>query len=330
MNVQSVDTNTKPTVISTFAGCGGSSLGYKMAGYKELLAVEIDDHAVKIFKMNFPEVPVLQKDVSKLTGKQILDFCGIDKGELDVFDGSPPCQGFSTAGKRQVCDARNDLVGHYIRLVGELQPKVFIMENVSGMVKGVMKGTFIEYVKQMKALDYNVSCRLLNAKWLGVAQSRERMICIGVRQDIGVPVFPELQKKLITVKQMIGDLENIMKPEINHVWVDEQKKNTLNWRRALHAKQGEKYKPHRMRIYQNRPLPTITTGGMKIGVKFMLGNSSCHYLHTRALSIRELARCQSFPDDFKFDNDLVNSPGRIGNSVPSLMMKAISERIKDE
>lgn len=208
MNAHPVDINGKPTVISLFAGCGGSSLGYQMAGYKELLAVEIDDNAVQTFKMNFKDVPVLQKDITKISGQEILDLCKIKKGELDVLDGSPPCQGFSTAGKRQVCDERNDLIGHYIRLVSEIQPKVFIMENVSGMIKGKMKGLFIKYIKQMKELDYNVSCRLLNAKWFSVPQSRERMICIGVRKDIGNPIFPKAHNKIITVEKAFENISN--------------------------------------------------------------------------------------------------------------------------
>jgi len=110
----------EPTVISTFAGCGGSSLGYKWAGYKELLAIEWEDNAVQTFKLNFPEIPVWQRDICSVTGKEILDFCNIKRGELDLFDGSPPCQGFSTAGKRQVKDSRNDLFKEYVRLVNDL------------------------------------------------------------------------------------------------------------------------------------------------------------------------------------------------------------------
>lgn len=325
MNVQSVDTNTKPTVISTFAGCGGSSLGYKMAGYKELLAVEIDDHAVKIFKMNFPEVPVLQKDVSKLTGKQILDFCGIDKGELDVFDGSPPCQGFSTAGKRQVCDARNDLVGHYIRLVGELQPKVFIMENVSGMVKGVMKGTFIEYVKQMKALDYNVSCRLLNAKWLGVAQSRERMICIGVRKDIGKSVFPKAHDKLIPVKNCPIKHEGILLTGIELTrWKFIPPGGNFNNLPKELVNGAAKFSNFHRKLHPDKPCYTIGKEEHYSSGRFY------HWNEPRRITNSELKWFQSFPEWFKFYGTDKEIHARIGNSVPPLMMKAISGRIKDE
>ena len=325
MNAPNADTNSKPTVISTFAGCGGSSLGYKMAGFKELLAVELDDHAVKIFGLNFPEVPIWQKDVSKLTGEQILNFCGIKKGELDVFDGSPPCQGFSTAGKRQVCDPRNDLVGHYIRLVGELSPKVFIMENVSGMVKGVMKGTFIEYVKQMKEMDYNVSCRLVNAKWLGVPQSRQWMICIGVRKDIGGPVFPELQKKVITVGECpfldVGtilsgdDLErwNIIPPGGNFQSLP---KRLLNG--------AAKFSNFHRKLHPNKPCYTIGKEEHFSSGRFY------HWNEPRKVTDNELKWMQSFPIDFRFVGTSKEIHARIGNSVPPLMMKAIAETIKNK
>ena len=143
------------TVISLFAGCGGSSLGYKMAGYKELLAIEWDNNAVETFKLNFSEVPIWKRDIREVKGKEILDFLNIKKGELDLLDGSPPCQGFSTAGKRIVTDDRNDLILENIRLIEELEPKVFVIENVSGMIKGKMKGLFIEYMRLMKSLNFS-------------------------------------------------------------------------------------------------------------------------------------------------------------------------------
>src|SRR5690606_12471769 len=98
-----------PTVMSTFAGAGGSSLGYSMAGFRELLAVEWDDHAVDTFRRNFPDVPVYHGDIAQLTAEAILEQTGLAPGELDVFDGSPPCQGFSMAGLRQLDDQRNQL-----------------------------------------------------------------------------------------------------------------------------------------------------------------------------------------------------------------------------
>jgi len=173
-----------PTVISLFAGCGGSSLGYSMAGYRELLAVEWDDHAVATFMLNFPDVPVYHGDIAKLSVDECLRLAGIGPGELDVLDGSPPCQGFSTAGKRKMDDGRNQLFREYVRLLRGLQPKVLVMENVSGMVKGKMKLIFVDILKDLKSSGYHVSARLMNAMYYGVPQSRQRMIFVGVREDL--------------------------------------------------------------------------------------------------------------------------------------------------
>ena len=140
-----------PTVISTFAGAGGSSLGYSMAGFRELLAVEWDDNAVETFKLNFPGVPVYHGDIAKLSVDECLSMAGIEPGQLDILDGSPPCQGFSTAGKRIMDDPRNQLFREFVRLLRGLRPKVFVMENVSGMVKGKMKLVFVEILKELKA-----------------------------------------------------------------------------------------------------------------------------------------------------------------------------------
>ncbi len=173
-----------PTVISTFAGCGGSSLGYSMAGYRELLAVEMDNNAVETFKLNFQDVPVFHGDIAALSVEQCMTLAGLtEPGQLDVLDGSPPCQGFSTAGKRQMKDCRNQLFHEYVRLLRGLQPKAFIMENVSGMVKGKMKLIFADIMRELKASGYEVKCWLLNAKYFYVPQSRERLFFIGVRSD---------------------------------------------------------------------------------------------------------------------------------------------------
>jgi DNA (cytosine-5)-methyltransferase 1 len=179
-----------PTMISLFAGCGGSSLGYSMAGYRELLAVEWDNHAVETFRANFPDVPVFHGDIAKLSVEECLRMTGLKPGELDVLDGSPPCQGISTAGKRKIDDGRNQLFREYIRLLRGLQPRVLIMENVSGMIKGKMKRIFVEILKELKFSGYHVSARLMNAMYYGVPQSRQRMIFVGVREDLWNSIQP--------------------------------------------------------------------------------------------------------------------------------------------
>jgi len=209
-----------PTVISTFAGCGGSSLGYSMAGFRELLAVEWDNNAVETFQLNFPDVPVYHGDIVKLPAEKVLEITGLEPGELDILDGSPPCQGFSTAGKREFSDVRNQLAFEFIRLLRGLRPKVFVMENVSGMVKGIMKLTFAEILKEFRASGYKVSVRLLNAMYFNVPQSRQRLIFIGVRDDLGIePSHPEAESRPIGIREIVGaDASRSMKinPWIYH------------------------------------------------------------------------------------------------------------------
>lgn len=285
-----------PTVISTFAGTGGSSLGYHWAGFKELLAIDFDAHVVECFKLNFPDVPVWHKSVTEITGKEIIDFCGIKWGELDVFDGSPPCQGFSTAGKREVRDPRNDLFMHYCRLIDELGPKVFVMENVTGMAKGKMKGRFIEIMQTLKSMNYQVKCKQMNSMYYGVPQARERVIFIGVRKDLNkIPVYPAPSKKIISVKQAIGRDGYI---EYRHNY----SKGSVSFSKSWFSK----------------PCLTITKTGMGWSV------------HPKQFSIQELCILCSFPFDWKFKGSYRDAWARLGNAVMPKFMQAIAETIKND
>ncbi len=200
----------KPTVVSTFAGCGGSSLGYQLAGFHELLAVEWDQNAVDTFCLNFSDVPVYNGDICKLTGDECMKLAGIGRGELDVLDGSPPCQGFSTAGKRKFNDSRNSLFMEFARLLSELQPKAFVMENVTGMVKGHMKQAYLQIIKILRECGYRARGEVMNAMWFNMPQSRERVIIIGVRNDVGIePSHPKPQAKPVSAGEALSDIGGI-------------------------------------------------------------------------------------------------------------------------
>ncbi len=189
-----------PTVISTFGGGGGSSLGYKMAGFDVRTTVEWMKYPAACYRRNFPETVMIEGDIAKVDADDLLLEAGLRPGELDVFDGSPPCQGFSTSGRRDIADPRNSLFREYVRLLRGLKPKVFVMENVSGMVKGKMLWVFKQVMQELKASGYRVSCRVMNAKWFGVPQSRQRTIFVGVRDDLGTdPSHPQAQHKPTTI-----------------------------------------------------------------------------------------------------------------------------------
>lgn len=321
------------TVVSLFAGCGGSSLGYKLAGGKCLLAVEWDNNAVETYRLNFPDTPIYHGDIAKLSVEECLARTGLKPGQLDILDGSPPCQGFSTAGKRDFTDDRNQLFREYVRLLRGIQPKVFVMENVSGMVKGKMKVIFAEILRELKASGYVVKVRLMNAMYYGVPQSRQRLIFIGVRQDLKrEPSHPNPQGRPVTFREAVAGLsETEQDPSIDHVWVDEVTKSTKWIGRASSLKPGEKLIPSLptgIRAYWDKPAPTIQKNAPP-GCAPYVRNSTIHPSQPRTCSIREMARCQSLPDSFIFVNGLKEGMHRIGNSVPPLFMKAIAEHIRD-
>lgn len=191
-------------VASTFSGCGGSCLGYRMAGFRVVWANEFVPIAQESYKANADPGCILDgRDIKLVKPEEILEATGLRVGELDIFDGSPPCQAFSTAGKREkgwgkeksyehgAKQCNETLFDEYVRLLRGLKPRAFIAENVSGLVKGTAKGYFLEILAALKASGYRVTCRVLDAQWLGVPQSRSRTIFVGIREDLGInPVHP--------------------------------------------------------------------------------------------------------------------------------------------
>ena len=216
------------SAISTFSGCGGSSLGYKMAGFKVLWASEFIPAAQETYRANHFGTILDTRDIRLVQADDILEAIGMQRGQLDLFDGSPPCASFSTAGKRedgwgkikQYSDTKqrvDDLFFEYARLIRGVQPKVFVAENVSGLVKGTAKGYFLEILAALKECGYNVKAQLLDAKWLGVPQSRQRIIFMGVRNDFAVdPVFPKPLPYNYTVREALPWIVSIQYGDPNH------------------------------------------------------------------------------------------------------------------
>jgi DNA (cytosine-5)-methyltransferase 1 len=322
----------RPTVISTFAGCGGSSLGYRLAGFSELLAVEWDAHAVETFRLNFPDVPVYHGDIAALAADRCLEIAGIEKGELDILDGSPPCQGFSTAGKRKFNDPRNTLFREFVRLLHDLKPKAFIMENVSGLIKGCMKQAYLQIIGALRECGYRAKGELMNAMYYDVPQRRERVIIIGVREDLGIePGHPKPAGRPITLYTAIGDLPAEQAPDLQHIWVDEspEGKNTKTWHLARKCEPGMKYAGHYIRMKWDEPSPTLLKpSGEALMLRPYLRNSHCHPSATRTLSPAEYKRIAAFPDWFRFP-DPWRAMYQIGNCVPPNLMKAIALHVKE-
>lgn len=313
-------------VISTFAGCGGSSLGYKMAGGKVLLAVEWDDDAAMTYKHNHPGTQLYHGDIANLSVEEIFEWTGLHRGELDIFDGSPPCQGFSMAGKRDMADSRNQLFREYVRILRGLQPKVFVMENVAGMVRGKMRIIFAEILRELRGCGYRVAVRLMNTKYFGAPQSRQRLIFIGVREDLGVdPTHPRPQQCPITFLHACGDLCG-NGPDDRMLREDMQRLARLqpdNWNCSEPV-----YKHIKGTLAGH--ISTQWIGWHRICgtlVKSEINTTGLvHPDRERYISLAEARRVSGFPDDYWFSGRKKGIE-RLGNCVPPPFMAAIAKWI---
>ena len=237
-------------VVSFFSGGGGSCFGFRMDGYKVLYANEFVESARATYRANAsPDTYVDDRDVRTVTGASVRSIIG--DVEIDVMEGSPPCSAFSSAGRTSkkwgdvnkysdTSQRVDDLFFEYARLVKELQPRVFVAENVKGLIRGVSKGYYKEILVALREAGYRVETRVLNAAWLGVPQARERLIFVGVRNDLALdPAFPLPLPYRYSISDAI--------PTIKHV---EQVK--VFGEGAILTERGD-------------TLPTITAGG--VGIK---------------------------------------------------------------
>lgn len=325
-----------PTVISTFAGRGGSSTGYHMAGFRELLAVEWDAHAAATLRLNYPGLDVYHGDIAALSVQETLERTGLQPGELDLFDGSPPCQGFSMMGRRQLDDPRNQLFQEFVRLLAGLQPRTFVMENVAAMTRGKMKQVYGEAMAALRAAapGYRTVSGVLSAAAFGVPQARERLIVIGVREDLNLtPSLPAPTcQRPITVREALSGLPDT--PDgmtINDVYLPV-------WTRCAPGQDFGDIHPKghlfsNRKIHPDRPSPTIVK---TVGVdrQRRANGGTYHWRWPRLMTIPEIKRLGSFPDDYQFAptgdpiHDFLNAWAGIGNSVPPLMTRAIARHIR--
>lgn len=330
-------------VVSTFSGGGGSCLGYRMAGYKVLYANEFVEEARKTYSANTPTTYVDGRDIRTVTPEEILEITKLKKGELDLFDGSPPCCAFSTAGAREKgwgkqraystdkVQRADDLFLEYIRILNGLQPKVFIAENVSGLIKGTAKGYFNYFISEMRKCGYKVKASLIDASLLNVPQKRQRVIFCGVRNDIPFePTFPKPLEYIRTLGEAFEGLQNdeeqakelcekIKNYKIYEI-VTKLPKNPKKRFGADKIMNGTYFNLKRESMYE--PCSTICQMNGQAG---SAGN--IHPLYDRKFTIPELKRITSIPDDFILTGTFEEQWERLGRMVPPLMMKAIAENI---
>lgn len=179
----------RPTVVDLFSGAGGLSLGFEQAGFDVVAAVEVDPVHAAVHSFNFPNCATICEDATQLTGVDIIERVGRN---VDVIVGGAPCQGFSLMGQRALDDPRNNLVKHFLRIVLEVQPSVFVLENVKGLTLGKHRAFLDEIVEEASAVGYEIVMpwQVLNAREYGVPQDRQRLFLIGVKRGMQLPRYP--------------------------------------------------------------------------------------------------------------------------------------------
>lgn len=339
------------TVLDLFCGAGGLSYGFERVGYEIVLGIDNDKAALETFELNHKGAKGLNADISEINGEQIKKY--FNKGKVDVIIGGPPCQGLSLSGPRKFDDPRNKLYLSYIRLVDELQPKAFIIENVPGLVslfKGKIKDSIVERLTNM---GYNISFEVLLASDYGVPQNRKRVFFVGLKK--GFFDFKELKKtnKVITSKMAISDLpslenslggdvmeyetepkneyQQLMRSESNRIYNHVGTNHTNRVRDIIAlVPDGGNYKDLPVELQGTRnfnvawtrydsekPAPTVDTGH----------RHHFHYKYNRVPTVRESARLQSFPDNFIFRGNKTEQYRQVGNAVPPLLAKVLAKKL---
>lgn len=341
----------KLNAIDLFCGCGGLSYGFEKAGYNILLGIDNDSKALETFELNHYGAKSICGDITEVSYEEdIKPLIGDQK--IDVIIGGPPCQGMSLSGPRKFDDPRNKLYLSYIRLVKEIQPKAFVIENVPGLVGlfgGQIKDSIIEKFTEM---GYQIQYKILCAADYGVPQNRKRVVFVGIKK--GEFVYPEIHENKVSCSMALSDLptledelgeevlDYLMQPQNEYQKImrknSEVVKNHIAANHSDRVKKiislvpdGGNYKdlPDEYinsrnfhvawtRFASDKPAPTIDTGH----------RHHFHYKYNRVPTVRECARLQSFPDDFIFLGNKTQQFRQVGNAVPPLMAQCIAEQLK--
>ena len=339
--IKSVDASNNKDAISLFSGAMGLDIGLELAGLNVRIGQDNDAYCVETIKANGHKV--IGGDIRKIEPQQLLDAIGLEKGEPFLVCGGPPCQSFSTAGKRLgISDPRGSLFMDFIRMIDFIRPRYFIMENVKGLMssKAAEGLTALDIIlSEFQKLGYKTVYGLLDAVNYGVPQFRERFVLIGSRdgENIFLPIPTHFQThqeedyRWIPLRDSILDLEN--KPGECTYFSSERIAFLKmvpaggNWRNlpkdCVEKAMGGAYKSgggkvgFYRRLSYNEPSPTLVTSPVQ------KASMLCHPEQDRPLSVREYARIQQFPDEWVFTGSLVSKYRQIGNAVPIGLGKAL-------
>jgi DNA (cytosine-5)-methyltransferase 1 len=322
---------SRPTAIDLFSGCGGLTLGLRRAGFDVIGAVDNDPLSVETYRANHEDVHVWEIDIRKLTVREVKRTLRLRRGKLDLLAGCPPCQGFSTMRTlnrgRAARDGRNGLIFDFLRFVRILRPKAVMLENVPGLAK---HRKFKTFCAKLRALEYQLEYRILNAADYGVPQRRKRLILLASRA--GPVAFPQASKNRRTVRDAIGSLPSPLKSRDPLHTVQEQRSERIrelirripkNGGSRAHLGKQRQLACHRRcdgfkdvygRMAWNDVAPTITSG--------CFNPSKGRFLHPsedRAITLREAAILQGFPPRYfiSLKRGKSAAAGLIGNALPA-------------
>lgn len=334
----------KYKIVDLFSGAGGFQIGFEREGFEVMLSTDFDEDCEKVHKLNRPDIPFLKIDVHELTEEILNKY--VDGNEIDVLIGGPPCQGFSTIGKRissdpskrKEADPRNTLFKEYIRILKYLKPKFFLMENVVGLLTRDKGEIFREIERTFRDTGYEFNHVILNAAEYGVPQIRNRVFFFGNR--IGVKMQPPIaicdgsaEKPYKTVGQSISDLaKKEADKKINHVPL---RHGEINIKRYSLIPEGGRLPENELppelfrknfgntfkRLHRDKPSLTMVPGHNAFPI---------HPWLNRSLTVREAARIQTFPDDYIFVGPRQKQCMQVGNAVPPLLAQSWARYIKGE
>lgn len=319
--------------IDLFAGVGGLSLGFDMAGFKNLYSVEYDKVFAKNYTLNFPSHKMICKDITQISNEEIILLTKNKK--VDVIIGGPPCQGFSLAGnigRTFLDDPRNLLFKEFVRFVSVLKPRMFLLENVSALARHNNGKTLKTITVEFSKLGYEIKYKVINTKFYNIPQERRRIVIVG---SLGLNTFeyPDESDNFVTIKEAIDDLPKLENGESSSVPNHNAMKhsnqmlekmsyvkdggNRLDIPIELRPKSGDARKY--IRYDSSKPSICITGDMRKV----------FHYNQNRALTNRELARIQTFPDTFIFEGNNGKIQQAIGNAVPPHLAFLLALQLKE-
>ncbi|MBT9038363.1 DNA cytosine methyltransferase [Lactobacillus delbrueckii subsp. bulgaricus] len=318
------------TGIELFAGGGGMALGLEQAGIEDLEFVEFNKPACDTLRANRPNWNVVESDIHEV------DFTEY-KGKVDLVSGGAPCQAFSYAGKRLgFGDTRGTLFAEFARCVKETEPKMFLFENVKGLLSHDKGRTFATILHVFQELGYQVEYKVLNAAYFGVGQKRQRLIVIGVRNDLKDKIqfeYPTPEDHMTVLRDVLQNVPDSpyqpyseSKRKVMELvpaggcWIDLPEDVAKEYMGKSYYSGGGRRGMAR-RISWDEPCLTLTTSPSQKQTE------RCHPDETRPFTVREYARIQSFPDDWKFEGSLSDQYKQIGNAVPVELARRIGVQI---